>query len=160
MAFSLRKLIGGVAPLLATAVGGPIAGGIVGKLLKEATGTDRIEEAEKILKADPAKFLLFQEKLMDAEVEAQRIGGENLRGLDTGAEFSFWKGLCGSPRRLGVTIFSVVLGFLIFVGGLRAMFGVSVAENPEDFFLILKAGGGTLVLLTGAYVSKGIFGKG
>ena len=145
--------------MLATAIGGPVAGGIVGTLLKEATGTDNVEEAEKILKADPALFLQFQEKLMDAEVEAQRIGGENLRSLDTGAEFSFWKGLLGSPRRLGVTLFASVLAFLILVAGLRVLFGYDIADNPGEFFLILKAGGATLFGLTGAYVSKGIFGK-
>ncbi len=78
MGFSLRKLIGGIAPLIATGLGGPIAGGFVGKLLKETTGTDDVDEAEKILQADPALYLKFQTKLMEAETEQARIVDENL----------------------------------------------------------------------------------
>ena len=98
----------------------------------------------------------FKAKVMAHEELMQKSRAAVATGLDTGAEFSFFKGLLGSPRRIGVTILSVALGWLVFAAGTRAIFVGSVAKDIEGLAMILKFGGATLFGLATAYVSKGI----
>jgi hypothetical protein len=123
--------------------------------------TNQVKKVIAALQGDPEvkkAQMELEEAMARFEIEGQKIAADALKSLDTGAEFSFFKGLLGSPRRYGVTILATVISLLIFVASIRVMFGWPVAENPEDFYLILKAAGGTLAFLGGAYVAKG-FGK-
>ena len=98
----------------------------------------------------------FKKAVMVHEEAMQQSRAAVATGLDTGAEFSFWKGLLGSPRRLGVTVLSVALSYLIIAAGTRAIFVGQVAKDVDGLVMILKFGGATLFGLATAYVSKGI----
>ena len=123
------------------------------KISKSAGVTEDI--VERVLKA-ATQSNEFKAKVMAHEELMQQSRAAVMTGLDTGAEFSFFKGLLGSPRRFGVTVLSFSLGWLIFMAGNRAIFVGSVAKDIEGLMMILKFGGATLFGLAAAYVSKGI----
>ena len=98
----------------------------------------------------------FKAKVMAHEELMQKSRAATATALDTGAEFSFAKGLFGSPRRFAVTVMAATLGYLIFGAGTRALFVGTVAKDVEGLVMLLKFGGATLFGLVTAYVSKGI----
>lgn len=123
------------------------------KISKTAGVTEDI--VERVLQA-ATQSDEFKASVMAHEELMQQSRAAVMAGLDTGAEFSFWKGLLGSPRRLGVTFLATALSYLIIAAGTRALFVGQVAKDVEGLVMILKFGGATLFGLATAYVSKGI----
>ncbi len=117
---------------------------------KTGIAEDIVRKVIDAIKADPA---MEQARMDHAEVMA-RISSANLRGLDTDASYSVLKGLLGSPRRLAVTVLTMVLAFLGAVVGVRAVFMDIPIADPAAFADILKMLGGTLVGVGGAYGIK------
>lgn len=96
----------------------------------------------------------FKQAKMDHDEVMAQMKTRALTALDTSAEFSFLKGLLGSPRRFGVTIISATLAYLGTVAGTRAIFMETAVADVAGFEGILKMLGGTLSLLAIAYVGK------
>ncbi len=69
-----KQILGTVAPLVATAVGGPF-GGIASKLIKSALGVDSDSEVDQILATgDPEILLKLKNAEKEMDVEMRRLG--------------------------------------------------------------------------------------
>jgi len=65
----LKQIIGTVAPMLGTSLGGPL-GGIAGNMLQKALGVDTEEAALQLIDTNPTESLA---KLRQAEVEFKKL---------------------------------------------------------------------------------------
>ena len=161
MGLNLKKTLMGIARIAAST--NPLTAVLADTLLParvaKATGEDP-DIVEKVIagiqgdKEFQLKQMEHEQAMAEIQTKALALGSENLRALDTGAEFSFWKGLLGSPRRLGVTLLSVAMSYLIISAGTRALFVGQIARDVAGFTMILKFGGATLFGLASAYVTK------
>ncbi len=163
---SLGSILTGAVKILASTnpVTGILADALLPERVAKQTGApaDLVSKIISGIQGDPevTKLQIEAEKTsQELLLQAAQIESGNLRALDTGAEFSFWKGLVGSPRRFAVTVLSGVIGFLGLNAGIRALWIGGIAVDPDGLLAIFKTLGGTLALLTGAYVSK-YWGKG
>lgn len=163
---SLGSILTGAVKILASTnpVTGILADALLPERVAKQTGAapDLVSKIISGIQADPevTKLQIETEKAsQELFLKAKELESGNLRALDTGAEFSFWKGLMGSPRRFAVTVLSGVIGFLGLNAGIRALWIGGIAADPDGLMAILKTMGGTLALIAGAYVSK-YWGKG
>lgn len=75
MAFvdSLKNLVGTVAPMLGTALGGPF-GGVAGKMIQDALGVDSDEAAFEVLQQDPEALLKVKQLDGDFKTKMRELG--------------------------------------------------------------------------------------
>ena len=121
------------------------------KISKAAGVTESVVEAVLKAATESEEFQQMQMEHAEAMAEGRQA---TLKALDTGENFSFWKGLLGSPRRYAVTILVTVIAFLGLIAGLNAIVVKMAVADPVGFADILKVLGGTLALVTTGYVSK------
>jgi hypothetical protein len=79
MAISLKKILGAVAPSLATALGGPLAGTAVAAIAKKVLGKDAASEDEiaaVLQTADPAMLLKLKELDAQFKSDMAKLGVE------------------------------------------------------------------------------------
>lgn len=124
MSVNWRSIIGAVAPTLATALGGPLAGAatkaISSALLKRPNGTEK-EIAEIVTASDPEMFaeirkaeLAFKAQMVDLEVDLEKVAAQDResarqRQVKTGDR---WPAYIASSALIG---FFGVLALLVFV---------------------------------------------
>ncbi len=123
--FDWRKLVGTVAPTLATALGGPLAGAAVGAIGRAVLGNDKATEADidaALAGATPADLLKLKEADQAFKLEMEKLGVdiERIHAEDRDsarkmqiATKDFMPALLGSVITLG---FFGVLGFLMAEG--------------------------------------------
>ena len=70
-----KSILGGVAPMLGTALGGPL-GGMAGKFLADKLGVDPAELDKAITHADPAQLAVIQTAEADFKIEMKKLGIE------------------------------------------------------------------------------------
>lgn len=70
---TLKGLVGAVAPMLGTAIGGPF-GGVAGKMIQDALGVGDEESALEMLKADPDALLKIKNLEADFKTKMRELG--------------------------------------------------------------------------------------
>ncbi len=68
-----KGIVGTVAPLLGTALGGPL-GGMAGKFVADALGVDEAKLEETVLNANPATLLQIKQLDADFKVKMEELG--------------------------------------------------------------------------------------
>jgi hypothetical protein len=144
-----KDVLGQVAPTIAQALGGPLAGGVVRKLAGVLLGNEKASEtqvAEAVLKADPATFLKLKELeqeyakfVLDHELNLEKLGVED-RDSARKREVAV-KDWIPAVLALGLNGAFFSLMFLMFKQKIPA-------ENRDAFTLLLGmlSGGVTSVL--------------
>jgi hypothetical protein len=137
MGFNWKDLIGSVAPTIATALGGPLAGLAV-KAIADSLGVDPTEGAVSKALANASPEMLaaiqkadqeFQVKMAELNIDLVKLAGED---KDSARNREVKTGDSGTPRALA--LFAV----LCFVGLIfGVMHGVAVVDGMKDTFLIL-----------------------
>jgi len=146
----LKRAIASVAPGLARALGGPLAGAAVEKLSRAIFGGDAVAEdvlAETFAAASPETLLAlkkaeqeFQIALRQASVEEARIdAGDRANARDRQIKMNDW-----TPSVLGAL---VILGFFVVLG---VMVAKKLPARAETEFSIML---GALATMTAAVVN-------
>ncbi|MEM8770603.1 MAG: hypothetical protein AAGD92_03030 [Pseudomonadota bacterium] len=146
----LKKIIAGVAPQLAHALGGPFAGAAVTQISRAIFGAADVDEnglAEALTHATPEQWLAlkkaeqeFQIALRDVQLEEQRVAAEdraNARARQVA--FKDW-----TPSILGALI---IVGFFVVLG---VMVARRLPAGAETEFSIML---GALATMTAAVVN-------
>lgn len=104
MAFDWKSIVGTVAPLLGTAIGGPF-GGLAGKVIQDALGVDSEEAAIEMIQADPdALFKIkeaekaFKTKMRELDIKEEQLHAadrDSARGLAREKGIGFQMALTG-----------------------------------------------------------------
>jgi membrane-bound ClpP family serine protease len=138
MAFDWKKTLSTVAPMIGTALGGPM-GGMAAKMATQALGLGDSENpeqalAEAVASGDPDVLLKLRNADHDFKVEMERLGVdlERIHAGDRSSarELGKTKGLM--PQAIISAIF--VVGF---VGVLYAIFTATVAPELENALMYL-----------------------
>lgn len=82
MAFDWKKLLGAVAPVLGTALGGPfgtLAGGLVNAALGLEESADEAARAKALERATPEQLLAIQAAEQQFELDMERLGIDALK---------------------------------------------------------------------------------
>lgn len=82
MAFDWKKLLGAVAPVLGTAIGGPfgtMAGGLVNAALGLDEGADEAARAKALERATPEQLLAIQAAEQQFKLDMERLGVDALK---------------------------------------------------------------------------------
>lgn len=122
----LKKLVGTVAPVLGTALGGPL-GGVAGKFVQDALGVDTDEAALAQLESNPDSLLKlkqserdFEIRMRELNIDVERIDADdraNARAREIATKDSTTK----------VLAYLVVSAFLAM--GAAVLFGYALAES-------------------------------
>lgn len=160
----LKGLIGTVAPVLGTALGGPL-GGIAGKFVQNALGVDSEAAAVQMLESDPEALLklkegerAFEARMRELGIDEERLRVEDRQGARSLAiQTNYWPQVALSV--LFVIGYFVILG-LFFSATLivpmneafMVMLGVLTAGVPQvmSFWLGSSSGSQTKTTLLGA----------
>lgn len=130
----LKSLIGTVAPMLGTALGGPL-GGLAGKMVQDALGVDSIEQATKMLETDPDALLKLKEaeisfntRMRELDIDLDKIHAEDRRSA---------REMAGKTTLLP----QIVLGS-IFIVGYFVMMGLFFSETliipmSDAFYMLI-----------------------
>lgn len=70
-----KKLVGSVAPVLGTALGGPF-GGMAGKFLADKLGVEEADLPEAVESANPEVMLQIKNSEQDFEIKLKELGIE------------------------------------------------------------------------------------
>lgn len=146
----IKRAIAGVAPSLATALGGPLAGAAVGQLSRLIFGDESVDEetlSQALEQANPETLLAikkaeqeFQIALREASVEAQRIdAGDRADARARQVKMNDW-----TPSFLGAL---VIIGFFVVLGFMVAR---KLPPGTETEFSIML---GALATMTAAVVN-------
>lgn len=80
---ALKNIVGTVAPMLGTAVGGPF-GGIAGKFIQDALGVDNEQQAMQALQSDPEALakvkvagIEFEKRMAELGIEEEQLHAED-----------------------------------------------------------------------------------
>jgi hypothetical protein len=123
----LKKLVGTVAPILGSAVGGPL-GGMAGKMVQDALGVDNDESALEILQTPEGLIKLkdvesqFKVKMKELDVDIEEI---NHRDRDSARQRQVQAG-DSTPQILA---YVYTIGFFIVLG---IQFYIVIEQIPID----------------------------
>ncbi|WP_027237259.1 hypothetical protein [Leisingera caerulea] len=145
------RFLGGIAPTIATALGGPMAGVAVKALAKGLQGNEDASEAaveEALLNAAPADLVKlkqieaeFAAQLQEAGIELERIAaGDRASARDRQVKMRDW-----TPAVLGVLI---IAGFF---GVLSAIFYLGLPDDGGEVLLIMVGALGAMTSQVGNY---------
>jgi hypothetical protein len=111
-----KRVLGSVAPMIGTAIGGPF-GGLAGKILQDAFGTDDQAEIERqIVAADPQALLSLKEaeKAFDAKMRELDIDEQALYIDDTKDARLLARESGSTPQLVLTGLFLAIYGGLIW----------------------------------------------
>ena len=152
MGLDWKKLVGAVAPTLATALGGPLAGAAIkelsGKLLGKPEATEAEVEAyvNNMTAADYVKLkeidLEFAKQLSSAKIEIEKIdAGDRANARAREISLKDWV-----PSTLAVTVVGAFVGLLIML-----LTSQIPDTNRDAFNLLLGMLGGSVTSVFGYY---------
>jgi len=126
-----KKVVGSVAPLIGTAIGGPF-GGLAGKMLSDVFGTDDQADIERqIASADPEVLLKLKEaeKNFDAKMRELEITEQDLYLKDVQSARSMAEKTSIIPQLILTFIAIFAFGAVLYVLVLKSQ--VIPAENKD-----------------------------
>ena len=124
MAFDWKSVVGTVAPLLGTALGGPF-GGVAGKMIQDALGVDSESAAIVELQTNPDALISLRQVEADFKIKMKEIGiaEDQLHADDR-----------DSARKLAIakgTGFQAVLT-VVFMVGYFGLMGLFLMQEATD----------------------------
>jgi hypothetical protein len=141
----LKKIIGSAAPLIATALGGPLAGAAVATLSRALFGNDKANEeqiaqyfsdnsADAFVKLKEAEYS-FQVKLAEIEQASLQLNLDNTRDARAMNVASFAES--GSWLSRNITPILALINHFIFITTIILLMKVNVDSDAKDALLIL-----------------------
>lgn len=128
MNFDWKKMVGSVAPVLGTALGGPF-GGMAGKFIADALGTTTDELPEIIAGATPEQMMTiknadieFKQKMRELDISEEQLHHED---RDSARKMAIGTSLI--PQAVIATVF--ILGFIVV---LYAVFSGEVTLTAQQ----------------------------
>lgn len=152
MKLDWKDIVGTVAPTLATALGGPLAGVAVKTLASQLLGKPDATQGEveqAIVGADPQTLLKlkeieveFQKFVVDAEIQREKLAGDD-RGSARDREIK--AGDSWTPRILAISITAGFFGVLLLM-----MYG-TMPKDGHDALLVMLGSLGTAWIAVVSY---------
>lgn len=122
-----------------------------------------VDQVLTAIKGDPEMLKLQLEAQAARDQitqEMAKMSSDNLQGIsDVEGEFTWLRALCGSPRRLGVSVAVAVMAILSLAVGVKAVFWTTAIADPDSLGIVFDNLKWIVVGLSGAYIMK-YFGKG
>lgn len=141
----LKKIIGNAAPLIATALGGPLAGAAVAALSRAIFGNDTSSEeqitdyfagnsADAFLKLKEAEYN-FQAKMADIAYASEKLNLDNTQDARAMNVASFAEGGSWLSRNI-VPILALVICFIFFLTILMLM-KINIDADAKDALFVM-----------------------
>lgn len=138
MGLNLKKIIGAVAPTLAKAIGGPLAGTAIGEIAKKVLGKENVSEeevAKALVSATPEQIIKLKE-LDQAFAKQMAEAGIELEKLETSDRANARELRKANPTDWlpNVTAILIMLGLLTLS---IMLFGGDVPAGNKDIIINL-----------------------
>lgn len=151
MDFDWKSLVKTVAPTLATALGGPLAGmatrAIAGAVLGDETAdTDQIAAA--LQGAKPETLLALKQADQQFAVEMRKLDIDEIKLANTDRDSARQREIATKDKMPAVIALCALTGFF---GILAAMAMIELPDNATQPFAVMLGALGTLVTQIGAY---------
>ncbi len=131
----IKKMIGGVAPALATALGGPGAGFAVSALAKFFGCNENEEDIQKaFLTADPSTLTKLKELDYNFKIEAQRLANATYKIDADDRDSARKREIALGGRMNGFLAIFILVGFF---GAIGALFSEIIPDENKDVLYLL-----------------------
>ena len=135
MAISLKKILGAVAPALATAVGGPLAGTAVKEIAKKVLGKENATESEveaALASASPEQIIKLKE-LDQQFARDMAAAGIELEKLEVDDRKSARERMVAAKDKIPSVLALVIVGTMMAVIGL--LFTQTIPADNKEIFI-------------------------